>query len=521
MSEYLSGIESDDEGIRVGTPTLSEIREHFANYQYYTAESSASDSSGELSESFTELLEKRKKELIEDGMMQKCKYLTQRVQKTPVALDKSPESQVDETFATAKAKSAWTTVTEDDSFLAAEKMCEQTLDYNRYMCANRASSQVLPHMSYVDETILNDVEPPSMLCEQTMIKGTMEAIRNRPSTIAEENTIVSSDCSFYTADLARTLPRISSGNEETETSASSEEATGNEVTANDVIELSDESAPDDQEKDEEEQSEAITEDSVADDVSSLAPSTDTQSSKAEQSALSLNLSQDFNDTLERVEYLMKKSEKVLPMKMPLYLNTPSSSSSSGAVPKKLTPVLDFKKPTPKQPTKIPQIRNKNWDHIKSPISAYIHKTPVMPLIASTKGLCEKIEDGARSPRSRYLESKIKEKENVSSDMNTPPKDRVFPKKACVSAPYAVQHDERVMPKIPGGPKMQKLLGNDLDQEKTPALTKRMARYKTQRLPPALVEAERRKLSLTEDSIGNLSVISGDVSVHVMKNAMHF
>ncbi|XP_055710581.1 uncharacterized protein LOC129806198 [Phlebotomus papatasi] len=488
-----SSTESEEEaGFTVGEPTLAEIKEYFSS-QYCTAESSSSDSSGELSESFVELLNKREQEL---NMEKQCKYPFKRVPRT----SEVPLSQDQDE---AGPKCLWMTGI-DDSFLAAEKLCEQTLEYNRYMSKDMPKSD-FPDITVVDdETILNDVEPPSMLCEQTMIRGTPGKITmgNRPSTILEEATIASTDeCSFYTAEIARTITRASSD----ESTTSTRDQSG------DVIELSDES----------DESDAISQ--VASSVSSAAQNSTEDSTQESAQESTLNISREFNDTLEKVEYMLKKGEKLLksqpnPSGMvtpPASSSSQGSGSSSGAVLKK-TNTSGFKQP--RIPSKIPQIRGKKYDYVKSPISAYIHKTPTVPLFTVSKPFEEKIR-GASSPRTDLQEEL---KENLRSAGNsTPPKPRIFPKKACISAPYALIRDERESPNIPGGPKMHALLGDKVNPEKAPIVVRTMGKYKTMRLPPEVVEQERRKMSLTEDSMAELSIASGDVSIHVVKDAIKF
>ncbi|XP_055682626.1 uncharacterized protein LOC129789659 [Lutzomyia longipalpis] len=516
MSRFSSGAESEEEAFTVGTPTLSEIKEYFSVHQYYTAESGTdSNSSGELSESFAELLEKRrqesKEETIMSGSLRSSKYATKRIQQ----VIESVESEHGEELPSSQEEglSMWNAGT-DESFLAAEKVCEKTVDYN-YHYMGKIQSVESPKSAFSnlredveDETILNDVEPPSMLCEQTIIRGTpgKNPYVNCPSTILEESTLATSDCSFYTAELAKTAR-----SEETGSSAldDTDETLSEKV---EVIELSDESSG--------------ASGVERSEISETSQTTDSHPSSSQTSQTehtddsSFSMSREFNDSLERVEYLMKQGEKYR-KKMglqPQQTKTPpptANSSSLGAIPKSNNA---FKQP--RVPSKIPQIRAKKYDHIKSPISAYIHKTPSVPqFIVNRLDVQQKYEKTSKAANSSPQFRSVGEKENIEVKLS--PKMKTLPKKACIQAAFAKVHDERVNP-VAAGPKMLKLIGDSVDPEKTPGVTRHVCRYKTARLPPDVVEQERKKMSLiAEDSIGDLSVMSGDVSVQVVKNAIKF
>ncbi|GAB0098804.1 hypothetical protein DMENIID0001_146070 [Sergentomyia squamirostris] len=548
----LTDSEDDECGFTVGALKLSEIKDYFSalsTQQYYTAAESSSDSSGELSESFAELLEKRKEEIKMENpspFVTPSKYLTKRL--NSVSVPETPEAEktvvskgADETTFLSQKESLWSAGT-DESFLEAEKLCEQTAVYHSFM--RKQSPGYIPENQKPsfpdlndseDETILNDVEPPSILGEQTMMRVTPQKFlgANRPSTILEENTIASSECSFRTAsEMIRTNPKISLNSSVSGTSVTTEngeEYTEESASGSNVIELSDESEEAEISNSTEE--EIISAPVQCDDItqSQYESLTESQASsfKTEEQESTFNLSREFNDTLEKVEYMMEKGKKLNVQLTPssgFQQNSPStgSSSSGGAIKKKMSPTTHSVFLQPRIPSKIPQMKSKNtkFDHIKSPIATYINKTPTLPLCQKFKGPDSRTEAG-KSPRTLRTQCMEESKENQAASTNLAPKGTsLFPKKACITTPFADVFDERQNLKVPGGSTMQKLMGT-VDPEKTPTILKSMGRYKTARIPREILEKEKRKLSLVEDSVADLSIMSGDVSVHVYKNAQKY
>ncbi|XP_050089281.1 uncharacterized protein LOC126573314 [Anopheles aquasalis] len=190
-------------------------------------------------------------------------------------------------------------------------------------------------------------------------------------------------------------------------------------------------------------------------------------------------------------------------------NTPSNTSISGS----------FKKPISRlpQPSKL----TRKFEHIQSPIGAYIKKTPQSLL--QTKINCPQHDliDKLHSEHGRdSVMSGGKSKENYNAlangALNVKGYTSSIPGKGVVSSNRAHVLDERNAMRIPGGEKMQKLLHS------SPTLVIRhegRIRYASgssgtshKKLPSSTFE---------DDSLADLSVMSSDVSVRVLKDAKRY
>lgn len=193
---------------------------------------------------------------------------------------------------------------------------------------------------------------------------------------------------------------------------------------------------------------------------------------------------DFNDSLERVEYMMRKGEQMMKSLTPSTKMTPSKPSSItikkhttktpttrtpvGGVAKKLLPLSSGKKPTAeavtpnkvdlfKRPIRSPQVQiqshgsikskiptysnthkvgaissaNKpQFRHIASPIAAYINHTPEVPLMKTIKSVKNLMTNDIYNKIDRTTNSL----DDTTQSVESFPVKSVLPKKMYISAP---------------------------------------------------------------------------------------
>ncbi|XP_053696073.1 uncharacterized protein LOC128743502 [Sabethes cyaneus] len=182
--------------------------------------------------------------------------------------------------------------------------------------------------------------------------------------------------------------------------------------------------------------------------------------------------------------------------------TPSTAveSSSGGTFKK--PALS-RFPLPKSA--------KKFDHIVSPIGTYINRTPHTTLQSQIFIAKSNLIDVLHSnPENRESTASSKENHSISAKVDPSTYSSSLPRKGVVSSRGAHVLDERHVVRIPGGEKVQKLLHN------SPTMVIRHeGRLKYQREPQLTDE------SIADDSLADLSMISGDVSVRVLKDVRRF
>ncbi|XP_041778735.1 uncharacterized protein LOC121597205 [Anopheles merus] len=195
---------------------------------------------------------------------------------------------------------------------------------------------------------------------------------------------------------------------------------------------------------------------------------------------------------------------------------PKHPTPSGAV----TSSGSFKKPV----SRLPQLRvpaGRKFDHIVSPIGAYIKQTPQSMLQTKINRhnnmnlidvLHSENRDSAISTGSSSSNSKENHGVNLKGYTST------LPGKGVISSNRAHVLDERNVVRIPGGEKMQKLINN------SPTMVIRHeGRIK---YAERAADGQQRTLAhnisaLTDDSLVDLSVLSNDVSVRVLKDAKRY
>ncbi|XP_055542037.1 uncharacterized protein LOC129727844 isoform X2 [Wyeomyia smithii] len=169
----------------------------------------------------------------------------------------------------------------------------------------------------------------------------------------------------------------------------------------------------------------------------------------------------------------------------------------------------FKKPTV---SRFPLPKSaKKFDHIVSPIGAYINRTPHTTLQSQIFIAKSNLIDVLHSnPENRESTLSAKENHSLSAKVDPSTYSSSLPRKGVVSSRGAHVLDERHAVRIPGGEKVHKLLNN------SPTMVIRHeGRLKYQREPQLTDE------SIAEDSLADLSMISGDVSVRVLKDVRRF
>ncbi|XP_035775313.1 uncharacterized protein LOC118457666 [Anopheles albimanus] len=190
-------------------------------------------------------------------------------------------------------------------------------------------------------------------------------------------------------------------------------------------------------------------------------------------------------------------------------NTQSNTSISGS----------FKKPISRlpQPSKL----TRKFEHIQSPIGAYIKKTPQSLL--QTKINCPQHDliDKLHSEHGRdSVMSGGKSKENhnalANGALNVKGYTSSIPGKGVVSSNRAHVLDERNTLRIPGGEKMQKLLHS------SPTLVIRHeGRIRYASGSSGATQKKLQSSTFEDDSLADLSVVSSDVSVRVLKDAKRY
>lgn len=191
----------------------------------------------------------------------------------------------------------------------------------------------------------------------------------------------------------------------------------------------------------------------------------------------------------------------------------SQSTSTNSARKPLsTPTTTFNCDNFKKPISRPVAPKsaKKFDHIVSPIGAYIKKTPQTALQARIFCANQNLIDVLSSKKDNR-DSVMSSKENFNQSQVDPSTySSSLPRKGVVSSRGAHVLDERNAVRIPGGEKMHKLLNN------SPTMVIRHeGRLKYAR------EVQLKDNSVADESMADLSIVSGDVSVRVLKDVKRF
>lgn len=236
----------------------------------------------------------------------------------------------------------------------------------------------------------------------------------------------------------------------------------------------------------------------------------------------------FNDTLEEMDFIMKHGMKFMEQqksnskpssstKTPQGSGTPTvlkqmnlntktnlfsaQKSAPDSANKKNTPTT-FKKPPAISRLPVLKSNSKKFNHIVSPIHAYIKDAPQYPLMTKQKGRTGLIDE-LHDPNRRDT---VYSQNNENLFTEDPSYKPAIPLKGVISATTSQMYDARTPIKMPGGEKVHKLIGNH-----TPTVIKHEGRFKSYANVP--INAD----DTVDDSFANLSVASGDVSIQIVKN----
>ncbi|XP_055902487.1 uncharacterized protein LOC129938765 isoform X2 [Eupeodes corollae] len=287
--------------------------------------------------------------------------------------------------------------------------------------------------------------------------------------------------------------------------------------------------------------------------------------KSEEQPLEDEKSLHFNDTMEEVEYMMSKGMQYMQAAKENLQQPEQKSSPMVTVKNHLTPVKKFEryrspspmlssphtpktviakpkpvnkhvldiKPFPKLDLfKKPQLnalkpqnksaKKQQFSHVVSPIGAYIKKTPTTPLLSSVRnelvGTSAAASSSSKAFRKLDCDGRLTPGNGSPRiQPKTPTPVRSLPKKAYISSEYKHIVDERTQYTIPGGPKIQKYLVSAM----IPAVVRHEGKVK---IPENLRTSDMKSSAAprrTDDSLADLSVASGDVSVYTIRDAQKF
>ncbi|XP_052897404.1 uncharacterized protein LOC128304281 [Anopheles moucheti] len=201
-------------------------------------------------------------------------------------------------------------------------------------------------------------------------------------------------------------------------------------------------------------------------------------------------------------------------KQTLFSSVGKNSAAKNPIVGGAASVGSFKKPV----SRLPQLKvtGRKFDHIVSPIGAYIKKTPQSTLQAKINCHHNNLIDVLHSEnRDSALSAGSNHGCNENHGINLKGYTSSLPGKGVISSNRAHVLDERNVVRIPGGEKMQKLINN------SPTMVIRHeGRIK---FAEQTTGNEQRKLThnmaaMTDDSLADLSVLSNDISVRVLKDA---
>lgn len=357
----------------------------------------------------------------------------------------------------------------DDSFLAMEKMCENTLHLNNVSdlhfmdlttMASPSGKQRGGNSSKLgDETRLNDIEAPTFMFNNTSLLGAspikgspvFAAHQNRPSTILEVSEVGSSfrtNLSSYRTALTR------SGTEASEYFKTADEGSfspSRTIEDEMMIKMpklrSFYAAPEDLTKDSlDSTAKADAGEMTCDSLNPNSYAGESSSgveSSFDQTAEEVDDAQ-MNDTLERIEFMLAQAQKIqeqeraptvipasptvaykspAPAQLRLQPKAPESAAKN-------SPLIKFSpafKPSPsnadsgfKRPahalSKIPTpfANNKKFQHIVSPVQCYIKRTPGAPMAATARVL-HGINNSPKHFNFRDSESFAKENESMNAE----------------------------------------------------------------------------------------------------------
>jgi hypothetical protein len=549
MSGNLSSI--DNTQFFIGTPSKDEIKQYFLRQKRLAdlkkLESSPEiESSPELSESFELYLQQRKKK-IDDERLKILREAKGLPDQSPISSKQSSFANIDDTIAPSHDESV-----SEESFLEMEKMCEKTLHLNNESAQlmDLTSMNITNNRkSLAEESRLDCIEAPSFLSNSSLmspgVRSSPRNVNNRPSTILEVSETTSNRTAMSSYKTARTT------------------TTGSDVsyrTAGDLTNATDSTC----------QNSHISVDSlepsrkseVLIDLTKDSLNIDSSSDSGLNSGLFMNTTDhddsevpEFNDTLERIEYIlrlnqeanaMKEDEKSAPvaavadfdttpkhgclLDLPITPNnyvtsklTPQQSKKKigNRLTPKNSPLIKFspaagkspashhspaagafKKPVSATKTPAPFLQiSKKYQHIQSPIASYIKQTPGAPASFLAGKTITGITRIAKTPDFRDSESFAKE--------NEPKSNYKLPHAAKTKTVTSTQLEKRgEFSRTPGGSQVKSLLTRAVPEVKIHA-----GHYQN----PENINMTNllNETNLSDQSFADLSLMSGNVSLQII------
>lgn len=340
----------------------------------------------------------------------------------------------------------------DDSFLRWEQDCDSTM-----RPSSQTTKQQDPEMAAIDrlmreynlekvedpdETQLEDIEPPSGIWDTTVLAAKMnaaspvKAIRAlRPSTIIEEtmssnmgNDSLASSYQTAASHYSKVAP---SEQYQTATETICLSSSDQSSQSSNVIEILDDSLESRGKRESVTSAATVPANGTLDGISSLMPDEEGDSVSKDSGDFSLPESRDslledtpdFNDTLERIEFMEQQGKRMLEEQKtaaktgpstPLLAKTLLPSASSKRVFYPSPSALNSQSPssgTFKRPGAVrsPQVKfvppKRNFDHIVSPIATYIKDVPTSTLYTRYKGQCLFSKNSPIKPKEDAKENK--------------------------------------------------------------------------------------------------------------------
>lgn len=486
-------------------------------------DSQSSAGSINLSDSFQTILEKRRR-----GQVQ--------VAVTPVSskkniLDKTWTPLTGRLDETELEKSDWEP--SDETFARMEQMCDntqETAELERLLDEVNTPEKGKILKPIWNMTQITDIEAPSIMWDQTILHANSpkpSPIKMvgllRPSTIIEESTMANSTESASNISEQEANRSSDSAISTTEESVISINSTGESfITAKaDVTEMAYCTAADTSNAS---SMKSLEGDKVVpkrgyrffhDSPSASKASVEMKSERSENFLDSLDVveiandsnqaenisgeddSKQFNDTFELMDYMLNQAKKI--ENNPIEQKPEPMKPSNMNIKKPITP--HFKKP---QISRVPQptsATKSKFNHIVSPIHHYIRNTPQNPTITRHHSVRDpRLFDNIDSRRdTQYLGQS---KTNIARGVDK------LPQVATLSASSQKMYDARTPNKMPGGQKINRLIGKT-----TPTVVKHEGRLKMHEKGAKLNAAN----NTVDQSFADLSLMSGDVSVRVVKN----
>ncbi|CRL00475.1 CLUMA_CG013737, isoform A [Clunio marinus] len=553
----------------IDTPSNDQVRNYFLQQirlaRHLTPET---ESSPELSISFEEYINKQRSKRSEEDKTDSMENLRVSSKSSATSLAGRINRFASLNDTTVNGLEDTLMKCDDESFLAMERMCENTLNLNNVSehlidLTTLDDSPVDLHVKSnrkADETDLRNIEAPSFLFNNSSIisppsmnSPLAAAKANRPSTILE---VSESSCSWKTNTTYRTA-LIQTGSTEASDYKTADEGTftKSEIQEEDeeilikmpkIRSFYDNSITKDSldVTNDDQKSRDMTKDSLNEISSS---GVDSSFDREEDESLDLAGAENMNDTLEQIEFMLAQAQKMQEKKdtekkaipiaiSPFTAKTPQHSSVTktlkpGTAVKtisspliKFSPVVKnspaqanagFKHPSQKSATKTPlshltASHKKKYQDVPSPVSRYINNTPGLPL-TSTARVYPGIGTSPKRFNFRDSDKFSKENENTKSASKLTSSLPMRAKTNSSTMAKVLVH--RDLEKVPGGQKIHNLL-----KHSSPTVTYHQGHVRTTDQPKIFQNRMHNETAISEQSFADLSLISGDISVQVVEEA---